>query len=107
MSNRITVQFTKFIDIDETGEENTVPIFGYRVYDSYGKDYNNTFESLEELNAEVSKDTLLDVVRSLEGFADVDEDTCDGIDFNDTFYDWDELNGKEEEEEHINNEEED
>ena len=57
MSNRVALQFTKFSNLDEMGkvlEES----FGYRIYDDYGQDYNNTYDSVEELNEHINIKTL-------------------------------------------------
>lgn len=62
MSNEIEVQYTKFSNIDEEGNV-TEETLGYRIYDSYGEAYNNTYESLKDLKEEVNEDNLLDFIR--------------------------------------------
>lgn len=44
----VDVQFTKFVNCDQNGDERGDVTFGYRIYDDYGRDYNN-FISLQEL----------------------------------------------------------
>lgn len=64
---------------------------GYRIYDEYGKTYNNTWESIPtddlQVLAEVLKDDD-DVTRSVLDFVEENEN---GISINDTYYDWAEI----------------
>jgi len=72
MGNRITVQYTKFTNIDSKGNEET-PMFGFRVYDDYASSYNNTYDTLEELKNEVNENTVVAIVESIESFEDAGE----------------------------------
>ena len=72
MGNRISVQYTKFVNIDKFGVEESTS-YGFRVYDDYAKGYDNTYPTLENLNNLVNKDTILDLVESIEGFEDAGE----------------------------------
>jgi hypothetical protein len=72
MGNRISVQYTKFVNLDEKGSESE-PMFGFRVYDDYASAYNNTYESFDELKKEVNEDTVVGIVESMEGFDDAGE----------------------------------
>lgn len=49
MSNIVSVQFTRFQDLDSQGIPDGEPTIGYRICDDYGADYNNCFESVEEM----------------------------------------------------------
>lgn len=49
MSNIVSVQFTRFQALDDHGNPDGEPTLGYRICDDYGADYNNCFESVEEM----------------------------------------------------------
>ncbi len=83
MSNVVTIQFTRFTNIDEKGKEINTN-FGYRIYDSYESQYNNTFSSLEELNDTVNRDTLRNIAIKHYG-TEALSDVCSGVDFNGEF----------------------
>jgi len=85
MSNRVTLQFTKFLNVDEQGKPTREESFGYRVFDDYGQSYNNTFENMEEVAEKITKDTVLSVIQSHPEFEDLDSDTCSGVFLNDTY----------------------
>jgi hypothetical protein len=72
MGNRISVQYTKFTNLDDDGSE-AKPMFGFRVYDDYASAYNNTYDSFDALEKEVNADTVVAVVESIEGFDDAGE----------------------------------
>ena len=44
MSNIVSVQFTRFQDLDSDGNLDGEPTLGYRIYDDYGADYNNCYD---------------------------------------------------------------
>ena len=92
MSNRVSVQYTKFETLTDDGKV-TYSSFGYRIYDDYdyGKVYQNYYQTFEALKEEVNKDTLLDVIKSYPEFSDIDSDTCSGVFFNDEYYALDDL----------------
>jgi len=46
VSNRVTFQLTKFVNLDSDLNEQE-PAYGYRVYDDYGSDYNNVYTKEE------------------------------------------------------------
>lgn len=47
MSNRVTIQPTKFVNLLETGSEDLQGItYGVRVYDDYGNAYSNTWDKM-------------------------------------------------------------
>ena len=50
MSNIVSVQFTRFQDLDSDGNPDGEPTLGYRIYDDYGADYNNCYDSIEEMH---------------------------------------------------------
>lgn len=49
MSNIVSVQFTRFQDLDDHSTPTGEPTLGYRICDDYGADYNNCFESVGEM----------------------------------------------------------
>lgn len=63
MSNRVSLHFTNFQSINSKGK--VIDEFvGYRISDDYGQDYNNLFESMEELNDTINYDTIFDYVKN-------------------------------------------
>ena len=81
--NRITFQYTQFNNLNSDGHC-TSSTFGYRIYDSYGKEYCNIFDSFEELVEEVNKDNIFNYL--YENHRDFyDSAIEDGIEFNDDF----------------------
>ena len=57
MSNRLTVQYTIFVDLDLEGNE-IHRYYGYRIYDDYQAEYNNGFESFEEVAKKVNPENI-------------------------------------------------
>jgi len=57
MSNRVNLQFTKFINIGADGHSESESL-GYRLYDDYETLYNNTYESIDELNEDINEETI-------------------------------------------------
>lgn len=53
----VTIQFTRFVNLNITGDDNDIS-YGYRIYNEEKSQYNNSFVTLEELNAYISKDTI-------------------------------------------------
>ena len=49
MANIVEVQFTIFINIDSHGTPMDECHYGYRIFDDYDADYNNTFQSLADM----------------------------------------------------------
>ena len=49
MSNIVSIQFTRFQDLDEHGHPDGEPTFGYRIYDDYDQEYNNCYDSVDEM----------------------------------------------------------
>lgn len=49
MSNMVCVRFTKFQDLNQDGNPSDKPDLGYRIYDDYGGDYNNCFDSVDAM----------------------------------------------------------
>lgn len=62
MSNRVTVQYTIFVDLDSDGNE-VGKGYGYRVYDDYQAEYNNGFGSFEEVQKKVSPENILEFLK--------------------------------------------
>lgn len=51
MANIVEVQFTAFQNLDSIGAPVGERYLGYRIYDDYDADYNNTFDSIDEMEA--------------------------------------------------------
>jgi len=68
MSNTLDIQVTEFISHNNDGTQESS--FGYRIYDSYGADYCNTFETLEEAMDYVCVENLEKILQASEAFAD-------------------------------------
>jgi len=49
MSNIVCVQYTKFQNLNADGSPADEPNLGYRIYDDYGGDYNNCFDTVDEM----------------------------------------------------------
>ena len=49
MSNIVSVRFTRFQDLDDRGNPDGEPSIGYRICDDYGADYNNCFDSVDQM----------------------------------------------------------
>ncbi|WP_182101606.1 hypothetical protein [Niallia taxi] len=58
----VDVQLTKFSNCDRYGNNSGDVTFGYRIYDEYGRDYNN-FYSKGELN-DFSIESLWETIKS-------------------------------------------
>jgi hypothetical protein len=91
MSNRITIQFTRFQNIDEHGNETENHSFCYRIYDDYAQVYDNTYDNLSDLIGEVNPDTLLDVLSQHKEFEDVAVENTNGIFFNGEYFEMEKL----------------
>jgi len=59
--NRVTLQFTKFTNFDSK-ELLKSSTYGYRIYDDVGKDYNNTFNTIEELLETITEENIFDYI---------------------------------------------
>lgn len=51
MANLVEVQFTSFQNLDDTGQPVGEANYGYRIFDDYDADYNNAFDSVQEMIA--------------------------------------------------------
>lgn len=56
MSNPLSVRRVKVQTIDENGNPEGEPTYGVMAADSHEQAYNDTFATLEELNAEIEKE---------------------------------------------------
>ena len=57
MSNRVSVQYTKFVNLDVAGNELDFN-YGYRIYDDYESVYNNTYSTFKELEITVHEENV-------------------------------------------------
>ena len=63
MSNIVSIQFTRFQDLDEQGHPDGEPTFGYRIYDDYDQDYNNCYDSVDEMrNVGLTQNGVFDFI---------------------------------------------
>ena len=63
MSNIVSVQFTRFQDLDDHGNPNGDPTYGYRIYDDYEQNYNNCYESIEEMEGDgLTREGIFDFI---------------------------------------------
>lgn len=63
MSNMVCVQFTRFQNLNQDGAPCEEPCLGYRIYDDYGGDYNNCFDSVEAmLEAGLTPEGIFDYI---------------------------------------------
>jgi len=87
MSNRVTIEPTKFEDV-RTGEVS----YGVRVYDDYGQTYDNTWESLPDDDMDI-----LHKVLQIEGDRYITDLMFDvvsdhkGLLIGGKWYDWEEI----------------
>lgn len=63
MGNALSVRRVKVQTIDEKGQPEGPPTFGVMAADDYAQGYNDTFESLAELNKEIEEaGCILDIL---------------------------------------------
>lgn len=63
MSNIVSVQFTRFQNLDSDGNPDGEPTLGYRIYDDYDADYNNCYDSIEEMRqAGLNEEGIIDFI---------------------------------------------
>jgi hypothetical protein len=100
MSNRATLQFTRFANLNLKGEQiSKKEDYGYRLYDEYESVYNNTFESFEELQEAINLHTVGEYLKNNHRDFYVDAVLQrEGLNFNGRWYSLKELGIKEEEE---------
>jgi hypothetical protein len=62
MSNRVTIQICKFVNygIDRQPQDEH---WGYRIYDDYGVNYDNLYDTLEDVFDELNPDTILEFIQ--------------------------------------------
>ena len=51
MANIVEIQFTAFQNLDNSGAHVGESHLGYRIFDDYDADYNNTFDSIDAMKA--------------------------------------------------------
>lgn len=63
MSNIVSVQFTRFQNLDGQGHPDGESTFGYRIFDDYGQNYNNCFASVDEMrDAGLTREGIFDFI---------------------------------------------
>ena len=90
MSNKLCLVATQFTNIREIDSATGQPVtsYGFRIYDSYGKDYSNTFEKSE---VDVGDEDLFCLAKKHVSDERLDFDFENGIEINGTFYERSEL----------------
>jgi hypothetical protein len=86
MSNKVTIEPTKFVNI-RSGSETV----GFRMYDDYAQVYNNTWDSIPDDDMDLLKLVVTDdsvEVRDMLLFIKENEK---GICIGDEFYDWEQI----------------
>ena len=93
MANYVTIAITKFVDLDKDGNEVGEPTYGFRVYDSNGGDYSNTY-TREELFGK----SFFEIVELARALSDTGNDLIEwaeacqpGIFFGENFITWEEV----------------
>lgn len=86
MSNRITVEPTKFVDV-RSGQET----FGYRIFDDYGCCYDNTLESIPDDDLELLKIVCENETDGVLAMIDFVTENENGIEIGGVFYDHEEI----------------
>ena len=92
MSNNVTIQLTKFVDVKPDGSEGETT-YGFRVTDSYGADYADIYTAEDIINKTPAEWIALiresgDVGREMIDHA---KENRDGIFFGDKFLTWVEI----------------
>ena len=73
MSNPLSVRRVIVQTIDEYGNPEGTPMYGVMAADGYAQSYNDTFSTLDELNAAIeAAGCILEVVNWAEGFSEAD-----------------------------------
>ena len=63
MSNIVSVQFTRFQNLDDYGNPDCDPTYCYRIYDDYEQNYNNCYESIEEMEGDgLTREGIFDFI---------------------------------------------
>ena len=86
MSNRLCVEYTKFVNLNDSGQE-VDHTFGFRIYDDYQAEYRNTYYSFEELRVSINRENIQEFLER--EYFDFYEDRR-GVELND---EWVEFNG--------------
>ena len=93
MGTKVTIQVTKFVNVDSFGYESQEAQYGFRAYDDYGTVYSNNFTKEEILNKTPRE--LVDLVREYsedgKDMIDGSESVNNGIIVNGVHYSWEEL----------------
>lgn len=65
VSNRVSIQFCTFQNIDSNGNSMGDATTGFRIYDDYGQLYDNCYESVEEMIDEgINEEAIFKFVES-------------------------------------------
>lgn len=63
MANIVEVQFTAFQNLNSDGKPVGSAHLGYRIFDDYDADYNNTFDSIETMkNAGLTPEGIFEYI---------------------------------------------
>lgn len=62
MSYSVSVQLTKFQNLNSEGKSVERATYGYRIYSEDTTEYSNVYENVDELLEEINEDTILDFI---------------------------------------------
>jgi len=101
MANRATIQFRKFVNLDDNLEPVGEESYGVMVYDDYGSDYANFWTRETMLEEIVSPEqsfpeTIIEWVSEAglgEGVLNFVRENETGIEINGTWYEWEQIKG--------------
>lgn len=74
MSNRISIRRVKVQTIDENGQPEGPATYGVMAADDFEQAYNDTYQTLEKLNADIEDGGILSIVKHAGAFSDLKSD---------------------------------
>jgi hypothetical protein len=86
MMNRIAITSTKFVNVKTKRKT-----LGFRIYDCEGQTYENTWEDIPDKDLDVLKKVMESNNKEVVSMLGLLKDSENGIDIDDTWYDWDEI----------------
>lgn len=86
MANSVWLDYTKFDNLNENGKA-TDTWFGFRIFDDYNSDYDNTFKTFEALREAINVENVFRYIQeNYEYYVDSIRESG-GLYFNDRFLD--------------------
>lgn len=82
MSNNLSVRRVKIQTLDEQGNPEGEPSFGVMASDGYESAFNDTFDSFEQLDAEIQNSrSILEIVCGNDEFSDANHEKIGYLNF--------------------------